>query len=187
MFVWKLELSAFSGKLSSWLLLLGSRCSGGRVETRAPDLRLGQYSYSTASECWDLLNPRLAIPTLLWTHHFSSAQVSVGMCYVPERGASACQCWVEPDMKLGVYSVSEFSCQSLEDFQGSRSLGSTVILPHWTGERQPRGFFSCLLQQKVFLLWLHCAYFCAISPLLYLAPIFPVLLNYIWHTINYTF
>lgn len=36
MFVWKLELSAFSGKLGSWLLLLGSSCSGGRVEIRAP-------------------------------------------------------------------------------------------------------------------------------------------------------
>lgn len=36
MFVWKLELSAFSGKLGSWLLRLGSRCSGdttGRLET----------------------------------------------------------------------------------------------------------------------------------------------------------
>lgn len=36
MLVWKLELFAFSGKLGSWLLLLGSRCSGGRVETKAP-------------------------------------------------------------------------------------------------------------------------------------------------------
>lgn len=45
-------------------------------------------------------------------------------------------------MKLAMYSVSVFSCQSLEDLQTSGSLGSTVILPHFTGEKQPKGFFS---------------------------------------------